>query len=166
MKASSGSGEWPSRSNLGGTFSISGSIEDAPRAAAARDIFHAFHRRRSGALPEGAMRQNTSTRRTFLCQSAALLAAPAVPGLLDQSTTTGAGGAADDNILVVVQLVGGNDGLNTVVPFADDAYHRLRPGLRLDAESVHKLNDTVGLHPNLRPLLDVYGRREMAVVQG
>src|SRR5688500_3488147 len=115
---------------------------------------------------EGAMNQNTSTRRTFLCQGAALLAAPAVPVLLDQSVAAGAAGAAEDNILVVVQLAGGNDGLNTIVPFADDAYHRLRPGLRLEPSTVHPLTDTVGLHPNLRPLLDLFGRGEMAVVQG
>jgi uncharacterized protein (DUF1501 family) len=112
------------------------------------------------------MRQNTPTRRTFLGQSAALLAAPAVPALFDQSLHTGSTGAADDNVLVVVQLTGGNDGLNTVVPFIDDDYHRLRPGLRLEAGGVHKLTDTVGLHPNLRPLLDPYGRGEMVVIQG
>ena len=112
------------------------------------------------------MVHNTSTRRTFLCQGAALLAAPAVPRLLDESPGAGPAGAADDNILVVVQLVGGNDGLNTVVPFSDDAYHRLRPGLRLEASTVHKLTDKVSLHPNLLPLLDLYGRGEMAVVQG
>ena len=112
------------------------------------------------------MLQNTSTRRTFLCQSAALLAAPAVPDLLGVSTAASPAGAAEGNVLMIVQLAGGNDGLNTVVPFADDAYHRLRPGLRHEAVSVHKLADTVGLHPNLRPLLDLYGRGEMAVVQG
>ena len=109
------------------------------------------------------MLQDTSTRRTFLWQSAALLAAPS---LLGASPGAGRAGAAEEKVLVVVQLVGGNDGLNTVVPFADDAYHRLRPGIRHEASSVHKLNETAGLHPNLRPLLDLYGRGEMAVVQG
>lgn len=111
------------------------------------------------------MLQDTSTRRTFLSQGAALLAAPALPAVVRGSTAAGAADAANENVLVVVQLAGGNDGLNTVVPFADDAYHRLRPGLRLEADAVYKLTDTVGLHPNLRPLLDLYGRGEMAVVQ-
>ena len=57
----------------------------------------------------------------------------------------------DGKILVVVQLAGGNDGLNTVVPYADDAYHRVRPGIGHDPKTLHKMNDYVGLHPNLAP---------------
>src|ERR1700759_4761010 len=45
----------------------------------------------------------------------------------------------DGNILIVLQLAGGNDGLNTVVPFADDAYHRARPKLGLSADQILKL---------------------------
>lgn len=55
----------------------------------------------------------------------------------------------DEPILVVVQLAGGNDGLNTLVPFADDDYHRARPKLGLKASQVLRLSDTTGLHPAL-----------------
>ena len=53
---------------------------------------------------------------------------------------------ARDTILVVVQLTGGNDGLNTVIPFKDETYKKLRPTLALPESGLKKLNDTVGLH--------------------
>src|SRR5437764_11161720 len=55
----------------------------------------------------------------------------------------------DGNILVIVQMAGGNDGLNTVVPFANDHYRRARPRIGVAADKVLKLNDEIGLHPNL-----------------
>ena len=55
----------------------------------------------------------------------------------------------DSTILVILQMAGGNDGLNTVVPFADDHYHKARPRIGLEAKEVLKLNDQVGLHPSL-----------------
>ena len=55
----------------------------------------------------------------------------------------------DDPILVVLQLAGGNDGLNTLVPFTNDHYHRARPTLGLKAEAVLRLDDHYGLHPAL-----------------
>src|SRR5215831_1234637 len=54
----------------------------------------------------------------------------------------------DGSILVVLQMAGGNDGLNTVVPFANDHYRRARPRLAVAESKVLKLNDDVGLHPN------------------
>src|SRR6266850_6888198 len=53
----------------------------------------------------------------------------------------------DGTILVVLQLAGGNDGLNTVVPYADDAYHRARPALGHENKTVVKVDDYLGLHP-------------------
>src|SRR6266849_9629822 len=53
----------------------------------------------------------------------------------------------DSTILVVLQMAGGNDGLNTVVPHADDNYHRARPKLGLSPGEILKLNDETGLHP-------------------
>jgi uncharacterized protein (DUF1501 family) len=67
-------------------------------------------------------------------------------------------------LLVLVELKGGNDGLNTVVPFADDAYHRLRP--RLALREVLPLDARTGLHPALKPLVPLWEARELAVVQG
>lgn len=72
---------------------------------------------------------------------------------------------SDDNILVVLQLTGGNDGLNTVVPFADDAYHRARPQIRLD-KNVVRLDDHFGLNPSLGLLKNVYDQGHLAIVNG
>ena len=55
---------------------------------------------------------------------------------------------ADGRVLVVLQLTGGNDGLNTVVPYTDENYRRLRPTLHLADAKFHKLDDRVGLHPD------------------
>ena len=122
------------------------------------------------------MQEHMSTRRVFLQRGLTLLAAaPTVPAFLDQTVMamanpldtplTQQASGKDGKILVVVQLGGGNDGLNTVVPFADDVYHRVRPGIRHDPKTLHKINDTTALHPNLRPLMDLYERGSMAVVQ-
>ena len=72
----------------------------------------------------------------------------------------------DAPILVVLQLAGGNDGLNTVIPYADDAYHRARPGLGLAADKVHKLDAYVGLHPALTPLKALHDAGQLACIQG
>jgi uncharacterized protein (DUF1501 family) len=82
-------------------------------------------------------------------------AAPALPGV-----------AHPDNVLVVVQLAGGNDGLNTVVPWSDDAYHRVRPGIAVAANTVLKLNERIGFNPALKGLNELYAGGHVAVVQG
>jgi uncharacterized protein (DUF1501 family) len=71
----------------------------------------------------------------------------------------------DSPILVVLQLAGGNDGLNTVVPFADDAYHRARPRLGLKSDAVLPLTDTTGLHPALRGLRELFDAGHLGIVQ-
>ncbi len=68
--------------------------------------------------------------------------------------------------LVVIQLSGGNDGLNTVVPFRNDDYYRLRPKLALDKNAVLALDDDTGLHPALADLRHLYGEGLLAVVNG
>jgi len=60
-----------------------------------------------------------------------------------------AGAKLDDRVLVVIQLDGGNDGLNTVIPYADEDYARYRSELRIKKDEVLKLNDSIGLHPSL-----------------
>ncbi|HEX3798478.1 MAG TPA: DUF1501 domain-containing protein [Verrucomicrobiae bacterium] len=72
----------------------------------------------------------------------------------------------DGTILVVLQMAGGNDGINTVVPFADDNYHRARPHLGLAANDVLKLTDSVGLHPSLTGFKGLYDSGNLAVIQG
>ncbi|HTD38276.1 MAG TPA: DUF1501 domain-containing protein [Candidatus Limnocylindrales bacterium] len=71
-----------------------------------------------------------------------------------------------DNVLVVVQMGGGNDGLNTIVPWSDDAYHRVRPAIRVAETQVLKLNDRIGLNPALKGLNEIYKQGRVALVQG
>jgi uncharacterized protein (DUF1501 family) len=99
----------------------------------------------------------TTTRREFLVLSSALAATP-LPAL----------GATIDpsNVLVVVQMGGGNDGLNTVVPYSDDAYGRARPNLRIADPQVLKIDGRVGLNPALAGLMDLYKDGKVAIVQG
>lgn len=72
----------------------------------------------------------------------------------------------DDTILVVLQLAGGNDGLNTIVPFEDDAYHKARPRLAKSSKDLIKLSDGVGLNSSMPFLGELYKEGELAVVQG
>ncbi len=72
----------------------------------------------------------------------------------------------DGTILVVLQMAGGNDGLNMVVPFADDAYHRARPKLALSAEKILRLNSYAGLNPKLTGLKSLFDEGHLAVIQG
>ena len=88
-----------------------------------------------------------------------------VPGFL-ASTAKADDKGNSEKILVVVELTGGNDGLNTVIPYADDLYHNARPKLRYEKREVLTLNDHVGLHPSLRPLKEMYDQGQVAVVQG
>jgi len=72
----------------------------------------------------------------------------------------------DSTILVVLQMAGGNDGINTVVPYANDYYHQARPKLGLKAADVLKLNDEIGLHGALTGFKGLYDAGQLSVVQG
>lgn len=111
-----------------------------------------------------------TTRRAFLNLSAkgiGLLAfSPYAPQFLVQATHAAVPAPETDrSILVVVQLAGGNDGLNTLVPFADDQYYRLRPTLGIAREKVLPTGDRCGLHPALAGLHRLYGDGKLAIVQ-
>ena len=69
-------------------------------------------------------------------------------------------------LLVLVELKGGNDGLNTVVPYADPNYAKLRPRLALDRDQLVKLTPEVGLHPSLEKLAPIWESKRLAIVQG
>src|SRR6202041_148798 len=71
-----------------------------------------------------------------------------------------------DNILVVIEMSGGNDGLNTVIPYADDLYHKARPTLRQSKEEVIRLDDHVGLNSSMRGFRSMWDAGHLAVVQG
>lgn len=72
---------------------------------------------------------------------------------------------APDNVLVVCQFSGGNDGLNTIVPYMDPNYAKLRPSLGIEADKVLKMADGVGMHPALAGLHKLYGEGKVAVLQ-
>ncbi len=111
-----------------------------------------------------------STRREFLRMSAkgvGLLAfSQFAPQFLVQSTLAAAPAPEKDrSILVLVQLAGGNDGLNTLVPFEDADYYRLRPTLALPKDKVLRVSDTLGLHPSCTALQGLFGAGKLALVQ-
>lgn len=72
----------------------------------------------------------------------------------------------DDQVLVVLQLSGGNDGLNTVIPYGDDEYYKNRFTLAIGKNRVHRIDDYVGFHPALRGLSQLYEGGRLSVVQG
>src|SRR5579863_7366334 len=74
--------------------------------------------------------------------------------------------AASDRTLIVVQMAGGNDGLNTVVPFTDSLYKQMRPTLAIPDTKVLPLDTRLGLHPNLAPLKKLWDSGHLAVVEG
>src|ERR1700689_3612473 len=67
-----------------------------------------------------------------------------------------------DNILVVIEMTGGNDGLNTVIPYADDLYHKNRPTLHQTKDQVVKLDDHVGLNQAMQSLGQMHQRGQLA----
>jgi uncharacterized protein (DUF1501 family) len=123
------------------------------------------------------MQKNVSTRRVFLQKGLTLLAvAPTIPSFLDQtvmalanpldSSRTQQPSGKDGKILVVVQMSGGNDGLSTVIPYGDDNYYRARSVISHPANEIVKIDNYIGLHPNLKPLKTFFDNGEMGIVQG
>ena len=105
-----------------------------------------------------------TSRRNFLKQS--LLGATGsllVPTFLKAFENPNAFMETHDKILVVVQLSGGNDGLNTIVPYRNDLYYQHRPSLAIAAGKVLKVSDELGFHPALAPLQGLYDRGYLGV---
>ena len=71
-----------------------------------------------------------------------------------------------DPVLVVLQLAGGNDGLNTIVPYGDPLYSDNRPSVRIDESQVLPINDYLGFNPNMAPLKRLYDEGKVAIIQG
>lgn len=94
----------------------------------------------------------------FLSRTSAALTAQALRGTSIEKHP--------NRILVVVELSGGNDGLNTVIPIADPAYYRARPRIRIRAEETIKIADAVGLHPSMVGFERLHKDGRMAIVQG
>jgi uncharacterized protein (DUF1501 family) len=104
------------------------------------------------------------SRRRFL-QSSLVALAPTVPAFVARSAVSAQTGK-DRRVLVVVQLDGGNDALNTVIPHGDPTYGRLRPTLAIEKTNVVKVTDEVGLHPSLRPLDKLLQAGQLGVLPG
>src|SRR5271154_4950334 len=107
-------------------------------------------------------------RRQFLTHTLKGSSLVALNAMVPQfvSRTALAATPGKDNILVVLEMSGGNDGLNTVIPYADDLYHKARPTLHQTKDVVVRLNDHVGLHSGLRGLQSMWEAGQLAVVQG
>ena len=108
------------------------------------------------------------SRRKFLAGSAAaavVASTTRVPSLWAAANHKSAY-SNDQRILVVIQLSGGNDGLNTVIPYADDAYHRNRFATRIAADQVIKIDDYLGFHPALRGFGEMAREKRLAVIPG
>lgn len=120
---------------------------------------------------------HTYTRRSFVARGLTLASAVATaPAFIQRSAWAFANmapdlssipGVPDERVLVVVQFSGGNDGLNTVIPYMDSAYHNARPGIGIrEAEALRLSESSVGLHPAMDALRSVYDDGLLALVQG
>jgi uncharacterized protein (DUF1501 family) len=105
-------------------------------------------------------------RRHFLTRSAGLIALGAAPPAFLSRAIATENKDPNQRILVIVQLSGGNDGLNTVVPWADDAYHAARPSLAVKRDTALKINDHIGLHPQLSGMKELYDEGVLSIIQG
>lgn len=100
-----------------------------------------------------------TTRRDFLKLSALALAATSgMPGFLARAAAQAGG----DRTLVVVQLTGGNDGLNTLIPYSNGAYYAARPNIAIPKKDVLTLTPDLGMHPALKPLMTLWDSGDLA----
>jgi uncharacterized protein (DUF1501 family) len=100
-------------------------------------------------------------RRAFLARFGAASVCALLPGSLFAASRPSYG-----NLLILIELKGGNDGLNTVVPYAASEYYTLRPRIAVPRDQALQLDQATGLHPALEPLMGLWQERELAVVQG
>ncbi len=71
-----------------------------------------------------------------------------------------------ERVIVVLSLSGGNDGLNTLIPYTNSNYYDYRPTLGISEDQVLRIDDEVGLHPSMTELKDIYDQGNMAIIQG
>jgi uncharacterized protein (DUF1501 family) len=89
-----------------------------------------------------------------------------MPGLFARAAELSARADVNDHVLVVVELSGGNDGLNTLIPFEDALYYKNRRTLGVPKKDVLRLSDQVGLHPRMGPMAELFRAGRLSVVQG
>lgn len=100
-------------------------------------------------------------RRDFLATLGSTAGILALPSFAQSATVN-----PYKRLLVLVELKGANDGLNTFIPYADDAYATLRPTIGIKRDQVLQLSDRFGLHPALEPLMPLWSKGELAAVTG
>lgn len=101
-------------------------------------------------------------RRKFLQSSALASTSLYVPSFL--KGLLAGNGSRIGKTLVVIQLSGGNDGLNTIVPFRNDLYYKLRPSLGLKGDDLLKVSSELGFNAALQPLRKLYDNGEMSII--
>jgi uncharacterized protein (DUF1501 family) len=108
------------------------------------------------------------TRRDFLSSNLLPVAAGlAVPAVFAKGVYAAAADRSqNDRVLVILQLGGGNDGLNTVVPYNDGIYYQNRPKIGIKAPAVLKLDNSLGLNPSLKGIKGMWDQGKVAIVQG
>jgi uncharacterized protein (DUF1501 family) len=104
------------------------------------------------------------SRRQFLESTSLVALSTSVPSFLAQ-TVRASETKVGERILVVIQLDGGNDGLNTVIPFRDPDYEKFRKNLHIDPSDQIKINDEVALHSAMRSAADLLEDGRFAIVQ-
>ncbi len=118
-----------------------------------------LHTRRDSCAPRCSGRLSLSPCRSFSRKPSS----PLTPWRrIRRSDATG----KDASILIVLQLAGGNDGINTLIPYGDDAYYRARPVIGIPKEKVLPLNDYAGLNPGLAGLKGLHDEGYLSILQG
>ncbi len=107
-----------------------------------------------------------TSRRSFIQKSAlATVGGMMIPNFLKAFERQNLGqNQTSEKVLVIIQLSGGNDGLNTVVPYRNDIYYKSRPSIAIPSEKVLKLNDEVGLNPAMESLRSLYDNGLVSVI--
>ncbi len=103
-------------------------------------------------------------RRDFIKQSALVSGSILLPSFLKPLSALG--NSTGNKKLVVIQLSGGNDGLNTIVPYRNDIYYKVRPSISIAKDTVLKLNDELGFNPALKPLKSLFDAGNMCIING
>lgn len=105
-----------------------------------------------------------SNRRDFIKFTSLASASLLLPNFLKSTSQLNFQSANKGKILVVLQLSGGNDGLNTVVPYRNDVYYENRPKLGLTRQEIIELTDEQGLNPSLEPLAQLYDEGNVSIL--
>lgn len=117
------------------------------------------------------MNENALTRRELLGRGTMIAVGLSAPSWLsavakaDVARLAAGGNLDPDNVLVVVQLSGGNDGLNTVIPYADANYYKFRANLAIPENDILKLDGKMGLHPGMKRFHELFKENKVAIIQ-